>query len=340
MAAETASGTPGTGAFTGSEVVVTLLSGTELRGVVEALNPQQTGFFLRPPGGSVGTGRRIELAHVKTIAFLPSQRRGGGKRPGFPANARLVTVRFLDDSVQRGVAENFGGPRRGIFLVPTDTEDVERLYVPVTAVAEVVSVERLGDILTTQGLVSREMVEQAIHRQEELRRETLGQILLRQKALSESQLAQGLDLQKSRREARIGEILLEQGFISAEELKDALAAQQQQRSKRLGEVMIDMGLASYKMIGIALSIQYNVPFVSLNVQQIDPLLRQRVPVELAKKWSLMPVSLEDDLLTVAVADPTGYAAKAELRTLTRCVVTEVVATPQDIARAFTAFYGA
>ena len=52
----------------------------------------------------------------------------------------------------------------GLFLVPTAMEDVERLFIPMAAIREVVSVKRLGEILTEQGMVTPEKVEAAIRR--------------------------------------------------------------------------------------------------------------------------------------------------------------------------------
>jgi type IV pilus assembly protein PilB len=102
--------------------------------------------------------------------------------------------------------------------------------------------------------------------------------------------------------------------------------------------MVDMGFASHKMIAIALSIQYNLPFISLSAQWIDPRLRELVPAELALRWRLLPMAIEEGVLTVAVADPSEGEYKEELRARTGLAVSEVVATPQDLTRALATFY--
>jgi type IV pilus assembly protein PilB len=103
--------------------------------------------------------------------------------------------------------------------------------------------------------------------------------------------------------------------------------------------MIDLGFASHKMIAIALSIQYNVPFVSLAGQAIDPGLRELVSSVEALRWQILPLDLKEGVLTVAVADPSETDYKEELRARATVAVTEVVATPQDLTRALAAYYG-
>ena len=65
-----------------------------------------------------------------------------------------------------------------------------------------------------------------------------------------------------------------------------------------------------------------------------------VPKDFAERWNVIPFALELDLLTVAIADPAELDFKPELTQRNGLAVTEVVATPQDIARAFTLLYGA
>lgn len=319
------------------QVLVTFLDGQELQGTVNTLNPQLPNFFLHLGAGEGASARRVAFTEIKSVAFLkPPQQRAS---PAFPASARLVTVRYMDNSVVQGITQVYSGQRQGIFLAPTGRDEVDRLYVPLSAIREVVSVQRLGEILAEQRMATREMVEDALLRQRQLREEPLGQILLQEKLIADHQLAAGLSLQRERHGARIGEILLEQGFVSSAELAQALEVQKHQRSKKLGEVMIEMGYASPKMVGIALSIQYNVPFVSLATHVLDPALRDLVPAEFARRWTIAPFSLQDGVLAVALVDPADLAFKGDLRTLTGLVTTEVVATPQDLARAIAGYYG-
>ncbi|MDY6989210.1 MAG: hypothetical protein SWQ30_14260 [Thermodesulfobacteriota bacterium] len=320
------------------EAVVSLLDGGELRGKIHNLNPQRPTFSLqfREPGGNL-TSRQIRFDDVKMVSFLRDPAMAKSK-VAFPSTSRLVTVRFLDDELVRGVAQSYGGARRGLFLVPTGLEDIERIYVPISAIRDVVSVKRLGDILVEKGMATPDMIERALEKQEQLRGDKLGEILVKNRAISDKQLAQGLSRQKQRGERRIGDILLGQGFIDRVQLDEALEAQASKRGRKLGQIMVDMGYATYKMIGIALAIQHNVPFIDISSQTIDPQLRKLVPEDFAKQWRIIPLSFQEKVLTIAVADPTGHSAQDLLREKTGLTVITVVATPQDISRVMTRFY--
>ncbi len=322
-------------ATSGAAVEVLLLDGEVLSGQVNNFNPQQTSFFLH----LAGAARRLDFAAVRSVAFVRAAAPATRANPTFPASAQLLTVRFDNGATMEGIAENPTGNRRGIFLVPTGDERVERFYLPLSAVREMVSVQRLGEILVDQRMATRDMVEEALRRQREVQSEPLGAILLREELVSPEELDQGLALQRQRLQSRIGEILIEQGFASRDEIDQALEIQSGQRNRRLGAVLIELGYASPKMIGIALALQHNVPFVNLAAAQIDPDLRVLVPAEFAERWHVVPYALELDLLTVAVADPADLDFKPELRQRTGLAVTEVVATPQDLARALAALYG-
>jgi hypothetical protein len=322
-----------------NEVMVAFLDGEELRGTVASFNPKLPTFFLQSsqPDDDVST-REIGFESVEMISFLRNPALPESK-VAFPATARLVTVRFLDGKMVHGVTQSYSGARTGLFLVPTALEEVDRIYVPISAIRDVVSVKRLGEILTEQGMATPEMVERAIQEKQKLQDEQVGQILLKKKVISDEQLGKGLAAQKQKPGKRIGDILLEQGFVDRVQLEEALETQKLQRDKKLGEIMVDMGYATYKMIGIALAIQYNSPFMDLSSHTIDPQLRELVPVKIARRWQVLPISLQQGVLTIAIADPTEESGQDELRKITGLTVITVVATPQDIARAITRFYG-
>ncbi len=322
-----------------NEIGVAFLDGTELRGTVASFNPQMPTFFLQSsqPSDDVPT-REIGFEGVRMISFFRNPAIPKNKVT-FPSTARLVTVRFLDGETIHGVTQSYSGARIGLYLVPTALEDVERIYVPISAIRDVVSVKRLGEIFTEQGMATPEMIERAINQQQQLRDEQVGQILLKKKVITGEQLGQGLAAQKQKPGKRIGDILLEQGFIDGVQLDEALETQSRQRDKKLGEIMVDMGYATYKMIGIALAIQFNVPFMDLSNQTINPQLRELVPVNVARRLQVLAISLQQGVLTIAIADPTEQSAQDELRKITGLTVITVVATPQDIARAIARIYG-
>ena len=328
---------PGGGA-TGIEAVVTFMAGEELNGMIQSFNPQLPTFFMEVKESDGRQSREIRFDSVKMISFLNNPAMPKSKVT-FPASARLVTVCFMDRKTIRGVAHSTGGGPVGIYLVPTTQEDVSRIFVPVSAIRDVVSVKRLGEILTEKGMVTPEMVERAIQEQQQIRNEKIGQVLLKKQAITDEQLEQALEEQKQQPEKRIGDVLLEQGFVDQAQVDEALEAQKHQREKKLGEVMVDLGYATYKMIGIALAIKYNVPFMDLSSQTIDSLLRELVPEKITRGLQVMPLSVQQGVMTVAIADPSEQAALDELQNMTGLTIITVVSTPPDISRAIDRFYG-
>ena len=320
-----------------NEVTVALMDGEELRGTVASFNPKLPTFFLQfsQPGGDVST-REIGFERVKMISFFRNPALPESKVT-FPSTAKLVTLHFLDGQMVHGVTQSYSRAGVGLFLVPTALEDIERIYVPISAIRDVVSVKRLGEILTEQDMATPEMVERAIQ-QQQLGNEPVGQILLKKKIITDEQLRQGLETQKQKPGKRIGDILLKQGFVDRIQVDEALETQKRQGDKKLGEIMVDMGYATYKMIAIALAVQFNARFMDLSSHTIDPQLRELVPVKTARQWQVIPISLKKGVLTIAAADPTEQSVQDQLRKITGLTVITIVATPQDIARAITRFY--
>jgi type IV pilus assembly protein PilB len=142
----------------------------------------------------------------------------------------------------------------------------------------------------------------------------------------------------SRPSTRIGDILVEQGFLTRQELKGALLAAKRQPQARLGELLIEMGYASYKMIAIALAMQYGRPFASLSGQRVDPSLRELLHRDEALRWQLLPLALENNVLTVAIVDPARTEGLETLERRSGAVVRTVISTPQDIQHCVVALF--
>lgn len=277
-----AEGVAGPGAPFRRDVAVALLDGTEFRGTIEGFDPRQPTFRLHTgPSGEATASRDIAFRDVKMVSFLRDPALPKGKAT-FPLTAKLVTVSFLDRGTIHGVTQSYARGPGGLFLVLTALEDVERIYAPLSAIRDVVSVKRLGEILAAQGAVTAAMVERALERQRQIRED---------------------------------------------------------QQEPLGQILVAMGVATYRAIAVALAIQYNIPFVDVGGQAIDPALRALVPAELARRWRIMPLSLQGHVLTIAVADPAEQAARNELRERTGLAVMPAVATPSDLSRAIPRYYG-
>ncbi|HEX5761075.1 MAG TPA: hypothetical protein VF121_17950 [Thermoanaerobaculia bacterium] len=314
----------------GQAVRVALLDGEELQGRVQLFSATAHDFLLHAAGAEA-VDRLITFESVRSVAFLRPLRAGAAVADTvtFHGSARLVTLRLVDGELLSGITHSFGGPRRGLFVVPAGQPDVERLFVPITAVREVVSVERLEEVVASAGATTRDMVERALAR--------------RRHAPGQPAAADRLRRLGSRRQrahpSPLGEILVGQGSISRAELAAALAAQHRQPGRKVGELIVEMGYASSKMVAVALALQYGVPFLSLSGRRLDPALRALVPAEVALRLRALPLAREGELLRVAVEDPAAPSVAAELEERTGLRVAEAVVTPQELERGLALLYG-
>ena len=111
----------------------------------------------------------------------------------------------------------------------------------------------------------------------------------------------------------LGSLLLRQGLITPEQLELALLEQEQDR-RRLGEILVEWGWASSRAIAEALSEQYGIRFLDLQVAEVDERAAALLEHDLAEEYQALPIRfLPDGVLLVAVADPTDVGACDELR---------------------------
>lgn len=111
---------------------------------------------------------------------------------------------------------------------------------------------------------------------------------------------------------RIGEILSDEGKIHPEGLDEALA-EQKKCGRRLGEVMVYLRLLPEEDLAQALALQKGLRYVDLRSAAVDPALRHVIPEALVRKYGVLPLSMEQRQLWVAMADSTNDEAINDLR---------------------------
>src|SRR5207253_9851158 len=113
----------------------------------------------------------------------------------------------------------------------------------------------------------------------------------------------------------LGEILIAHSAVSREKLDEALAAQAE-RGGRLGEVLVSLKACSEEQVLKALATQLELPYqMRLAPDEISQDLIGKVPINFAKQARLMPLRLDDDHVTVAMADPLDTGAVDSVRLL-------------------------
>jgi len=100
----------------------------------------------------------------------------------------------------------------------------------------------------------------------------------------------------------LGETLLSMGKITEEQLVQALA-DQKRNGRLLGNIILENGFCTRESIALALSHQYGMEYAALDETPSDAHALQAVPESLALKNQMLPVSLENDKLTVLITSP-------------------------------------
>jgi type IV pilus assembly protein PilB len=137
-----------------------------------------------------------------------------------------------------------------------------------------------------------------------------------------------------------GEVLVEDGLVSADDLDRALA-EHRRAGKSLGRILIEMGLLTEAGLVAALAKQVGLTYVDLADVTIDPSAVAVLPLQVAKRYCVIPVRFdEQQRLVVAMSDPSNVLALDDIRSTTGRDVTAVVSTRGDILDAIKRHAGA
>lgn len=85
--------------------------------------------------------------------------------------------------------------------------------------------------------------------------------------------------------------------------------------------------------------QYGLEMLDLADYQIPPEVIEGVSAEIAKQYKIIPVMKHDDMLTVAMSDPTDMETIDSLRYLLHCDVDAVISPADQISKLYSHYYG-
>lgn len=131
---------------------------------------------------------------------------------------------------------------------------------------------------------------------------------------------------------RIGEILLAADLLTREQLREALDLQRK-LGGRLGHILVDRGFVDEEDFAEALSLQLRLPLLSLQGYFFDPLVSSLLPRGTLEHHRIIPLKVDGQRVTTAMADPLDEGAMDEVLSLSGFSVKPVVATTGDILAA-------
>jgi type IV pilus assembly protein PilB len=140
----------------------------------------------------------------------------------------------------------------------------------------------------------------------------------------------------------IGEVLVERGAITEVQLQEAREVQKSAPGD-LGLIIQDLQIASEKDVTAARAETLGLKFVDLSKVSPEPAAIKSVPEHIAKRYNILPIKRDStstpNRLMVAIGDvKTGAVGLDDVKLVSRCKVTSVLATKSEIEEAIIRAY--
>ncbi len=131
---------------------------------------------------------------------------------------------------------------------------------------------------------------------------------------------------------KLGQILIEKGLINSDQLEQALGGQKL-TGKFFGEILVSRGFVSEEQIAKTLSEQLGFAFVDVLSMPIDPKAMELITKEQCIKYSLIPLYISHNTVTVAMANALDVNSIDSLQAKSGLRVKPVFACPSAIRAA-------
>jgi len=140
----------------------------------------------------------------------------------------------------------------------------------------------------------------------------------------------------------LGRILIKMGLLTREKVHECLNVQKQRHgSIKIGQIFLEFGLIDKKQLQIALAAQRGLEYISINDIDIPPDVIEKVPAQMAKTYSIIPIEYDDKLneLVVVLDNSDNFRATDDLSTLMGFSVTAKMTDSEALQNALTRYYG-
>jgi type IV pilus assembly protein PilB len=135
----------------------------------------------------------------------------------------------------------------------------------------------------------------------------------------------------------LGEQLLASGAITLPQL--TIALQQQRRTgEMLGEILRKLGFLSSEGLSVALASQSGSEHIDLDQLEANPEYAAMVPEAMAREKHVVPVQLENGILTLAMANIYDMATISEIESRNNVIVQAVSSSLESMQRAIARIY--
>jgi type II secretory ATPase GspE/PulE/Tfp pilus assembly ATPase PilB-like protein len=188
--------------------------------------------------------------------------------------------------------------------------------------------------LSSQGLLEKSALDEALAEQQKLRNRRVGEILAEQAEVPQIVVEQAINnatgYGSKKIHGRVGDILIEAGLVTTQQVDKALQDQASGKRKRIGLILIDQGLITEDQLLAALAHKFGLQVIDLDETEISPEALRQVPRDMIQRMQVVPIALQDTCLTVATSTPTDSTISENLRFATNCQIKLVCARAAQI----------
>ena len=138
---------------------------------------------------------------------------------------------------------------------------------------------------------------------------------------------------------RLGEILIERRLITQEDLSRALDLQKERPGEKLGKILVDLGFVAARDVLSALSHQLQVPALVLEGPPASSPELEVLSAKFLRQFRCLPVTLHENTVTLAMADPLDFETRATVSASTGLTVLPAIANEQEILDSIDRYYG-
>jgi type IV pilus assembly protein PilB len=138
--------------------------------------------------------------------------------------------------------------------------------------------------------------------------------------------------------AELGAMLVKAGKISQEQLDKALAIKEKKKEV-FGQALIDAGaIKSEEELSDFIGKQLNMGSLRLSDVELNPDIVKLIPLDIARKFTVIAVSKLGKSLIVAIADPNNIYVLDAIKFITGCNVQPVISPEKAILKAIDVYY--
>lgn len=136
---------------------------------------------------------------------------------------------------------------------------------------------------------------------------------------------------------KLGEMLIEAGIIDNLQLDSALG-HQKNWGGRIGSILIELGFISENELAGFIEKQLHIPCVNISSLDITEKEIESVKIDIAKKYTVFPLKIEGNVISLAMMDTTDLRVVDELQFITGKRIKPFLALESEIKKAIRRHY--